>query len=93
MLLEFRSGSHQNLSQNVSVMLSDHRILSKTIDSTLSSGCLALCSLRGTRNDTNSQSSGGRLRLRLCRRSKMRTLGCFAQTLGCFVQSVKYRPR
>ena len=65
MLLEFRSDSHQNLLQNASAVLLDNKILSKTIDLTLSGGCLALCSLRGARNDTNSQSSGGRLRLRL----------------------------
>ena len=65
MLLEFRSDSHQNLLQNASAVLLDNKILSKTIDLTLSDACLALCSLRGARNDTNSQSSGGRLRLRL----------------------------
>ena len=65
MLLEFRSDSHRNLLQNASALLLDHKILSKTIDLTLLGGCLALCSLRGARNDTSSQSSGGRLRLRL----------------------------
>ena len=65
MLLEFRSDSHRYLLQNASALLLDHNILSKTIDLTLLGGCLALCSLRGARNDTNSQSSGSRLRLRL----------------------------
>ena len=65
MLLEFCSDLYRNLLQNASALLLDHKILSKTIDLTLLDGYLALCSLRGTRNDTNSKSSGGRLRLRL----------------------------
>ena len=55
MLLEFCSDSHRNLLQNASALLLDHKILSKTIDLTLLGGCLAFCSLRGTRNGTNSQ--------------------------------------
>ena len=77
MILDFCSDLHQNLLQNASALLLDHKNLSKTIDLSLLGGCLALCSLRGARNDTNSQSSGGRLRLRLQTQSKTRTLGCF----------------
>ena len=73
MLLEFCSDLHRNLLQNASALLLDHKIFSKTIDLTLLGGCLVLCSLRGARNDTNSQSSGGRLRPRLQARSKTRT--------------------
>ena len=79
MLLDFCSDLHQNLLQNASALLLDHKNLSKTIDLTLLGGCLALCSLRGARNDTNSQSSSGRLRLQT--RSKTRTLGSFAQSI------------
>ena len=77
MIFDFCSDLHQNLLQNASALLLDHKNLSKTIDLSLLGGCLALCSLRGARNDTNSQSSGGRLRLRLQTQSKTRTLGCF----------------
>ena len=77
MFLEFCLDLHRNLLQNTSALLLDHKILSKTIDLTLLGGCLALCSLRGARNNTNSQSSGGWLKLRLRTQSKTWTLGCF----------------
>ena len=76
MLLEICSDLHQNLLQKASALLLDHKFLTKTIDLPFTGGCLALCSLRGTRNDTDLQSTHGRLRLRLCRSSKIWTLGC-----------------
>ena len=79
-VIDFCSDLHRNLLQNASALLLVHKNLSKTIDLTLFGGCLALCSLRGARNDTNSQSSGCKLRLRLQTRSKTKTLGCFSQS-------------
>ena len=70
--------------QNASALLLDHKNLSKTIDLTLFGGCLALCSLRGTRNDTSSQSSGCKLRIRLQTRSKTQALGCFFSKYSLF---------
>ena len=78
--IDFCSKLHRNLLQNASALLLDHKNLPEAIDLTLFGGCLALCSLRGTRNDTNSQSSGCKLRLRLQTRSKTQTLGCFSQS-------------
>ena len=78
--IDFCSDLHRNLLQNASALPLGHKNLSKAIDLTLFGGCLAPCSLRDTRSDTNSQSSGCKLRLRLQTRSKTQTLGCFSQS-------------
>ena len=83
--IDFCSDLHRNLLQNASPLLLDNKNLSKAIDLTLFGGFLALCSLRGTRNDSNSQSSGCKLRLRLQTRSKLQTLGCFSQSIHYLV--------
>ena len=82
--LDFCPDLYRNLLQNASALLLDHKNLSKTIDLILFRGCLALCSLRSARNDTNSQSSGCKLRLRQETRLKTQILGCFFSKYSLF---------